>query len=107
MKSDRRAMALAAALPIALILFGLLGPGCSTARDPWASAGKDRKRVLASFAPLYCFAVNIAGDHAQVMCLTTTTGPHDYAASPRDALKVAGADLFLYNGLGLDNDAVR
>src|SRR3954454_17736374 len=87
--------------PFALFAFF----GCSKARDPWASAAPGHKRVLASFAPLYCFAVNVAGEHATVLCLTTAEGPHDYRATHTDALKVAGADLYLHNGLGLDDES--
>jgi zinc transport system substrate-binding protein len=84
-------------------LFGFIG--CSRARDPWASAKPEQKHVLASFTPLYCFAQNVAGEHALVLCLTTAEGPHDYRGTHTDALKVAGADLYLHNGLGLDDEA--
>src|SRR5687767_11818564 len=77
--------------------------GCTRSADPWASAAPGQKRVLTSFTPLYCFTANVAKGHAQVQCLTTAEGPHDYAATPADALKVAGADLFVINGLELDD----
>ena len=76
--------------------------GCTKAIDPWAGTPAGQKKIIASFAPLYCFAANVAGDKARVACLLTGTGPHDYDANDTDAAKVGGADLFLINGLDLD-----
>lgn len=81
-------------------LLTLFLSGCTTAPPAWPP-GKS-PRVLASFPPLYCFAANVAGDEAAVQSLLITVGPHDYRPSPRDAVKLQGADLFLINGLGLD-----
>ncbi len=75
--------------------------GCSTPPSAWP-AGKS-PRILASFPPLYCFAKNLVDDDAAVLSLLTATGPHDYHVTPKDALVVQGADLFLINGLGLDD----
>jgi ABC-type Zn uptake system ZnuABC Zn-binding protein ZnuA len=63
--------------------------------------------VLVSFPPLYCFAKNIAGPDAKVLSLLTTVGPHDYQPTAADALLVRKADLFLINGLGLDEFVTR
>ena len=30
------------------------------------------------FPPLYCFAKQVAGPHAKVLCLAVTVGPHHY-----------------------------
>ncbi len=88
------------------VLFGILTLvpicGCTPARDPFQPIKPGQLRVLTSFSPIYCFAANVAGDHAKVLCLLTTTGPHDYQATPLDSIKVAKADLFLVNGLGID-----
>lgn len=86
---------------IALLLG--LNWGCTSARDPWAAAKPGQPHVLASFPPLYCFAHHVAGDHASVQCVTTGINPHDFDPTPRDALRVAGADLLFINGLELDN----
>lgn len=76
--------------------------GCTPARDPFLPIKPGQLRVLTSFPPIYCFAANVAGDHGKVLCLLTTTGPHDYQATPLDSIKVAKADVFLVNGLGID-----
>ncbi len=89
---------------LTLAFLVLTAAGCSQPRDPWAGTPAGQPRVLVSFPPLYCFTANIAKDHAKVLCLLTGTGPHDYEPSTIDARKVAGADLFLVNGLSLDED---
>lgn len=87
-----------AVLGVALI--ALAGPGCREKVDPWG--GTEKPKVLASFAPLYSFAASVAGDDADVRCLMTGTGPHSFEPSAKDLRLVAGADLLVLNGLGLD-----
>ncbi len=91
---------------VGIILFGfslLVMSGCSTHEDPWEHTEGDGPHVLVSFPPLYCFTKKVAGDHAKVLSLLTTMGPHDYNPSGRDAYKATGADVFLVNGLTLDD----
>jgi ABC-type Zn uptake system ZnuABC Zn-binding protein ZnuA len=86
---------------VLLVLLACWGSGCGTASDPWGpKTGK--KRIVASIVPLHCFTALIAGDDADVRCLLTTKGPHDFQPSAHDARLVAGADLFITNGLGLE-----
>jgi ABC-type Zn uptake system ZnuABC Zn-binding protein ZnuA len=75
--------------------------GCSKPPEAWPEGKKPR--ILVSFAPLYCFAANVAGPDAVVLSLLTTTGPHDYQATAQDAIKLQRADVFFINGLGLDD----
>jgi zinc transport system substrate-binding protein len=82
------------------ILLSLVLSGCRTADDVWPRTGK--KRVLASFPPLYCFTQNVAGDDVDVRCLLTLTGPHDFQWTSREILLRDKANLMLCNGLGLD-----
>jgi ABC-type Zn uptake system ZnuABC Zn-binding protein ZnuA len=63
--------------------------------------------VLTSFAPLYCFALNVAGEDAAVKPLLTSRGPHDYPYDPKDLMWLQKADLFLVNGLNLDDFATK
>lgn len=83
-----------------LALIGVMG-GCAKFPDPWEGKGGP-PRVLVSFPPLYCFVKNVAGDHAGIISLCTTTGPHHYQPNVQDNLFVKDADLFLGNGLTLD-----
>lgn len=75
--------------------------GCGKHSDPWPEG--DKLRVLASFPPIYCFAVNVAGDDAVVLPLLDGAGVHDYHPSPQDAIKLHRAQVFLINGLDLDD----
>jgi zinc transport system substrate-binding protein len=76
--------------------------GCHKAEDPWAGAKPGQLKVLVSFAPLACFAEGVGGKDAIVKPLLTATGPHDHEPSAAEAHLAAGADLFLINGLELD-----
>jgi zinc transport system substrate-binding protein len=63
-----------------------------------------RISILTTFAPLHCFASNVAGDAADVSVLVPpNAGPHDYSFSPADIQKIAKADVLVTNGAGLEN----
>lgn len=81
--------------------------GCGSHGDPWKHAKPGQKRVLAVTPALYCFASNVAGDRAAVLCLLSNKGPHDYDPTPADAYMARKADLFLANGLELDEFVTR
>lgn len=84
-------------------LFSLWMAGCGRRDDPWP---KDQAgpKVVVSFAPLYCFAINVAGDDAVVRSIMTTSGPHQFNPTDKDARLLQRADLFFINGLGLEGD---
>ncbi|MBA4066787.1 MAG: hypothetical protein C0501_24385 [Isosphaera sp.] len=87
---------------------GLLGlalsvAGCGGPADDGWPADKAGPKVVVSFAPLYCFALNVAGDDAVVRLLPAAAGgAHHFQPTDRDALLLRRADLFLVNGLGLE-----
>jgi ABC-type Zn uptake system ZnuABC Zn-binding protein ZnuA len=64
-------------------------------------------RVLASFLPMEIFTRNVVGDTPGVTVesmLPASMGcPHDYALTPGDMKKIASADLFVANGLGMED----
>ena len=63
-----------------------------------------RLAILTTFAPVHCFASNVAGDAAEVSVLVPpNAGPHDYSFSPADIQKIAKADVLIMNGAGLEN----
>jgi len=82
--------------------FAFTLPGCAKVDDGWPDKGGPK--VVVSFAPLYCFAVNVAGDDATVRNLLTTTGPHHFNPTDKDARLLRRADIFFVNGLGLEGD---
>lgn len=86
---------------LALIL--VIVTGCNTRDDVWPKDHTGPK-VVVSFAPLYCFAVNVAGDDAAVRNMMTTSGPHHFNPTDKDARLLQRADLFLVNGIGLEGD---
>ncbi|MBV9130658.1 MAG: zinc ABC transporter substrate-binding protein [Verrucomicrobia bacterium] len=73
----------------------------------WLVPGFDctgRIAILTTFAPVHCFALNVAGDAADVSVLVPpNAGPHDYAFSPADIQKIAKADVLIMNGVGLES----
>lgn len=91
---------LAVALPLLLI-------GCSRPPEPWREAKTGQKRILVSFPPLYSITHAIAGDDAYVLCLLSSTGPHEYVPSPVDMMKFSKADLVIVNGLSLDEGFMK
>ena len=88
---------------LGLSLLACLTPGCQKAPDYWEDAKAGQKRVLVTFPPLYAITHAVAGENAYVLSLLSTTGPHDYDGAPTDLLKINKADLFIYNGLTLDD----
>jgi ABC-type Zn uptake system ZnuABC Zn-binding protein ZnuA len=75
--------------------------GCSEAKDPWD--GKPTPHVLVTVPSLYSFAKSVAGEHGEVKCLCTETGPHHYKETANDNRALRDATLFFTVGLGLDD----
>jgi zinc transport system substrate-binding protein len=92
---------------LALLAACVVFPGCGKHEDPWESVPGGPPRVLVSFTPLYCFTKAVAGDDVKVLSLLTTIGPHDHKPTADDALAARKADLFLVNGLDLDDFVTR
>jgi ABC-type Zn uptake system ZnuABC Zn-binding protein ZnuA len=83
-----------------LLVGALLGlAGCGQIGPAW----KGSPKILVSFAPLYSFATNVAGEYGSVLCLCKDVGPHNYEYNIRDTVLLKKADLFLANGLSLDD----
>jgi len=68
------------------------------------SAQTHKLHVLASFLPLYAHCKQVAGDAAEVdILLGRDTSPHDYEFKPGDLQKLTWADVFVMNGVGLED----
>jgi len=68
----------------------------------------DGVSVVASFYPLAEFARQAGGEAAQVTTVVPSDAePHEYEPTPQEVAKVYTADLFIYNGSGLDPWAER
>ncbi len=67
------------------------------------ATGDGRPRVVASFFPLYDFARQLAGEEFAVTCpVPPGADPHGMEATPGVAREIAGAQLVLLLGLGMD-----
>lgn len=87
----------------AAVLFTPFINGCtSKAPDFFKDAKPGQQKVLVSFAPLFTFTHAVGGDECYILCLTTSAGPHEFQGTPADIFKVNKADLYIYNGLTLD-----
>lgn len=75
--------------------------GCS-------NSGNDGKlKIVTSFYPIYLDVINIAGNVEGVE-VTNLTQPqtgclHDYQLTPKDMKKLERANIFVVNGLGMEN----
>jgi len=82
-----------------ILLSGLLvscGPSTSVPKD-------GKKRILTTFTIIQDIAQNVAGDAAVVESITKPGAEiHDYEPTPQDLVKAQGADLVLWNGMGLE-----
>src|SRR3989442_8677051 len=87
-----------AALGCACLFFG-----CAK-KETESAGGAKKLHVLTTFAPIFSFTKNVAGDAAEVeMLLPPNTGPHDFALAPSDLRKIAAADVVVENGFGLES----
>lgn len=86
----------------------LLFSGCSKAAET-KDAGKDAEnkeglKVYASVYPMYDFAKKIAGDKLDVeMVMPQGTEPHGWEPDTKAIKNLENADLFIYNGAGLES----
>jgi zinc transport system substrate-binding protein len=87
-------LGLLAVLSTVVLLCGCVAPDQSP-------SGKIR--VVASIAPLGEFAREVGGERVQVTVLVPPGAePHTFEPSPAQMREVAGADLFVQNGAGLE-----
>lgn len=91
---------LSAILIICCLVLTLLA-GCGG--HPKREEEEGKILVYASFYTVYDFAQKIGGDRAQVVCLMKPgTEPHDWEPTPQDRAGLEEADVFVYNGAGID-----
>jgi len=102
----RRAPLIYAAILTALIAAMIALTSCSqTTESNKSGAGNPpgKLRVVTTFAPLYSFALNVAGDEATVENLVPIgASVHTFQAKPSDIKKIAKADVLVINGAGLE-----
>ena len=80
----------------ALVLCALLLSGCAA---PWRAPDNGKLRIVTTLFPYYDFARAIAGDRADVtLLLSPGREAHSFEPTPLDAVRIARADVFVYNG---------
>ncbi len=73
-----------------------------------AAESRPKLKVLTSFLPMYCLTAQVAGDLVELEnLLPANVGPHDYQFAPRDLRKLTGAQIFVINGLGVEDWLAR
>jgi zinc/manganese transport system substrate-binding protein/manganese/iron transport system substrate-binding protein len=76
---------------------------CGGSTDPHPS-GADTLRVVATTTVFADIVRNVSGDRVSVASIIPPgVGPEDYEPKPDDAKQIAGADLIVSNGVGLDD----
>ncbi|MBR5416688.1 MAG: zinc ABC transporter substrate-binding protein [Clostridiales bacterium] len=81
---------------------GTAGLLCSCRRGFGADA-EGKVKVVATIFPMYDFAQKIGGDKVAVkMLIPAGTEPHEWEPSTNDMLMLEEADLFVYNGAGME-----
>lgn len=64
----------------------------------------DKLKVMASFYPMYDFAQKIGGDQVEVTNMVPAgTEPHDWEPAASDIKGLEEADVFVYNGAGMEH----
>ncbi|MBN1891948.1 MAG: zinc ABC transporter substrate-binding protein [Clostridiales bacterium] len=91
-------------LPLLLsvaVLFLVGTAGC--ARSAFEEADNGRLKVIASIYPMADFSEKIGGDHVQVIQLIPAGfEPHSWEPSPLDMRTFEDANIFVYNGAGIE-----
>ncbi len=76
----------------------LAGASCAENTD------NDKISVYASFYAMYDFAREIGGDRINLYNVCPTgTEPHDFEPTAADMAQISEADVFIYNGLGMES----
>lgn len=91
------------ALMLAVFLaFGL--SGCAAGSSSRGFKEEDKIAVVTTIYPMYDFVKNIAGDKAEVINLVPAgMEPHDFELSTGDMQLMEQAELFIYNGAGMEH----
>ncbi|HDX9580383.1 TPA: zinc ABC transporter substrate-binding protein [Bacillus pseudomycoides] len=85
-----------------VLMFTFLFAGCSN-KDNTANRKNGKLSVYTTIFPLADFAKKIGGDYVEVTAIYPPgADSHTYEPSQKQTVQVAKADLFVYNGAGLE-----
>ncbi|ETT44780.1 MULTISPECIES: metal ABC transporter solute-binding protein, Zn/Mn family [unclassified Paenibacillus] len=86
-----------------LILTLLVLSACGQDSSNNAKIVEGKVNVVTTFYPVYAFTTAIGGEDANVInLLPTGVEPHDWTPKSQDIVNTSKAQLFLYNGAGLE-----
>ncbi|WP_349669587.1 metal ABC transporter substrate-binding protein [Lacrimispora sp.] len=75
--------------------------GCGQKKE---ADNSGKLKVMASFYPMYDFAVKIGGDKVDVTNMVPAgTEPHDWEPATKDITSLEKADVFVYSGAGMEH----
>ncbi|CAN5342222.1 N/A [soil metagenome] len=95
-------------LPCSFVIALLVGCNANSggiSENTWGDAKSPK--VICTFAPIQCFAINVVGDHGTVKGILSTQGPHHADPPANQARLLSQADVFFSNGLKVDDSVVR
>lgn len=82
----------------------LLGGCAQSGAGSGSFQEEDKIAVVTTIYPMYDFVSNIAKDRAEIINLVPAgTEPHDFELSTRDMQLMEQADMFVYNGAGMEH----
>lgn len=97
----KKSMKLILVLSAAVLAAGVILSGCT---DKDKETDSEKLKVMASFYPVYDFAVKIGGEKAEVTNMVPAgTEPHDWEPATRDITNLEQADVFVYSGAGMEH----
>ena len=86
-----------------LILSLLVLSACGQDNSKSATIVEGKVNVVTTFYPVYAFTAAIGGEDANVInLLPTGVEPHDWTPKSQDIVNTSKAQLFFYNGAGLE-----
>jgi len=87
----------------ALLLAAILLSGCISQNGQDSGSASGRIKVAATIAPLGEFVEAVGGDRVTVTVIVPPAAePHTFEPTPSQMVELAGADLFVKNGAGLE-----
>jgi len=86
-----------------IVMVSLLLSSCTTKTSNTTTIDENKMMVYTSFYAMYDFAGKIGGDKINLINLIPTgTEPHDWEPSAEDIVNLEKADVFIYNGAGME-----
>jgi len=86
-----------------MMIMLFISAGCSGDLDVDSQGSDDRISVCTSFYTMYDFAGKIGGDKIRLTnIIPSGTEPHHWEPSPKDILAIEKADVFIFNGAGME-----